>query len=293
MSPAIGIQRSVGGHDNEVGSVEATVAGGRANTANPAQASIGGGYSNSASTSQATVDGGSENEASGPNSTIPGGDYNFATGTAAFAAGAGAKASSDNAFVWNDSSAYLDIDNDGTDEGLSSDGDVAGSGVTGAGTVHVSAQGGVRIITGPSAVTYVDGWSAGWSTTSTRSAKTNVDPVDPLEALAGVEELQLATWEYKLEDGEGAGTTHLGPMAEEFHAAFEVGDSDEHINSIDADGVAFAAIQGLSSKLDAKCDRIEDLEAQNDQLRDRLTALEQKVGQLTKAAGGSATPAGD
>ena len=38
---------------------------------------------------------------------------------------------------------------------------------------------------------------------------------------------------------------HLGPMAEEFYAAFGLGDTEQGILSTDADGVAFAAIQGL------------------------------------------------
>jgi trimeric autotransporter adhesin len=36
-------------------------------------------------------------------------------------------------------------------------------------------------------------------------------------------------------------------MAQDFHAAFQVGDDDKHITTVDADGVALAAIQGCTS----------------------------------------------
>ncbi|MFC3958619.1 tail fiber domain-containing protein [Halovivax cerinus] len=155
-----------------------------------------------------------------------------------------------------------------------------GSGVTGAETFHVKATGGVRFITG-GGTTYISGGSTGWSTTSTRSAKTNVEPVEPSAVLEGVESMPVATWEYTGDDGDGAGTTHIGPMAEDFHEAFDVGDSDRHINSINADGVALAAIKGLAERLDEREERLDDqrgrldeLEAENEALRERLDALE-------------------
>jgi septal ring factor EnvC (AmiA/AmiB activator) len=98
--------------------------------------------------------------------------------------------------------------------------------------------------------------------------------------------MDISTWEYE-EGGEGAGTTHIGPMAEDFHDAFDVGSSDEHINAINADGVAFAAIQGLSTELDERAERIDDLEAELDakdarieDQRDRIDRLESEVDAL-------------
>ena len=41
----------------------------------------------------------------------------------------------------------------------------------------------------------------------------------------------------------------MGPMAQDSHAAFGLGDSDRRIVTVDADGVALAAIQGLNAKL--------------------------------------------
>lgn len=41
-------------------------------------------------------------------------------------------------------------------------------------------------------------------------------------------------------------TPHLGPMAQDFHAAFNVGMDDKHMATVDEEGVALAAIQGLN-----------------------------------------------
>lgn len=43
---------------------------------------------------------------------------------------------------------------------------------------------------------------------------------------------------------------HIGPMAQDFNAAFQLGESDRAITTVDADGVALAAIQGLNQKLE-------------------------------------------
>ena len=59
-------------------------------------------------------------------------------------------------------------------------------------------------------------------------------------------------------------------MAQDFYAAFGVGKDDKHITTIDADGVALAAIQGLYQLLGERDTEISTLQ-------DRLTALEELV----------------
>ena len=206
-------------------------------------------------------------------------------------------AESDFSFVWNDGTGHHEIPNTGA-KGLSSDKSVEDSAEpTGKNTFSVSATGGVRFAT-DGGVTYIEGDSTGWANTSTRTAKTNIDPVDPQRVLDGVKDVEVATWEYKNDDGDGAGTTHVGPMAEEFHDILDIdlGSSDEHINSLNADGMLFAAVQGLAGRLneetdrlaeeneqlnqdlDAKDDRIEEVEAENDELRERLADIEAHLG---------------
>ncbi len=63
----------------------------------------------------------------------------------------------------------------------------------------------------------------------------------------------------------------MGPMAQDFHAAFGLGVSDKLIDTIDPDGVALAAIQGLNTELQ---ERLAEKDAEIDELRVRLERLE-------------------
>ncbi len=235
---------------------------------------------NVATANHATVCGGEGNEARGTDAITVGGEDNLASGSGAFAAGDRAAAEDGDAFVFNDGSTYHSISTSSLD-GLSSSSAVNGESVTGQKTFSVSASGGVRFITSGSEVVYTTDGSAGWSMTSTRSAKTNFEPIDSADVLEGVEDMEVQTWEYRDEEGDGKGVTHIGPTAEGFHDVVDVGDSDEHINSVNADGLAFAAIQGLADRLKERDERIaeleadsEDLSAENDRLRERVEDLE-------------------
>lgn len=143
-------------------------------------------------------------------------------------------------------------------------------------TSSLSASG-VRFVTGPGPVTSITSGGAVWSNSSSRSVKTNVDPVDPEAILAGVEEMPISTWEYEDDDGGGTGSRRIGPMAEDFHEVVDVGGSDSHINSLDADGVALAAIKGLVDRLGQRDERIEAQTERIDELEDRLAALEEQL----------------
>ena len=88
--------------------------------------------------------------------------------------------------------------------------------------------------------------SSSWTVLSDRKAKTAVQAVDGRDVLKKVASLPLNTWRYKTQD---AKFRHMGPMAQDFYAAFKLGESDKGIDTVDADGVALAAIQGLNTLL--------------------------------------------
>ena len=236
------------------------------------------------------------------------GEGTTASGRRSMAAGYRAAAEGDNSFVWNDGSEYHTIPNSPNNDGLSSNARVNGEPVTGAETFSVGAQGGVRFVTGPSSVTYIESGGTGWNQTSTRSAKTDVTRADPTAVLEAVEAMPISTWEYKTESGEGAGTRHIGPMAEDFHGAlpYDLGSSADHINSLNADGVALGAVKGLARKVERQKETIATLKAENqdqqstieeqneriDHLEERLAALEAEVSAVPATAGLMGTPAG-
>src|SRR5262249_21855034 len=92
--------------------------------------------------------------------------------------------------------------------------------------------------------------------TSDRSGKQDFGSVNGQEILARLSGLPIQTWRFK-DDGL---TRHIGPMAQDFYATFRVGPDDKHIATVDADGVALAAIQGLNEVVKEKEARIEALE---------------------------------
>jgi hypothetical protein len=99
---------------------------------------------------------------------------------------------------------------------------------------------------------------------SDRAAKTAFEAVDVGRILAAVLQLPITSWSYRNEPT----ARHLGPVAQDFYQAFGLGDSDRTISTVDANGVALAAIQGLNAKLEAERDALlTKLEAENAALR--------------------------
>jgi hypothetical protein len=70
--------------------------------------------------------------------------------------------------------------------------------------------------------------------------------VDGFEVLEKLAALPISTWNYT-EDPPSV--RHLGPMAQDFMAAFGLGDDDTRINMVDANGVVMVAIQALHKKV--------------------------------------------
>ena len=102
---------------------------------------------------------------------------------------------------------------------------------------------------------------------SDRNRKENLTPADPREVLDRVVSLPIQRWNY-IHDT--ADTPHLGPMAQDFRAAFGLGADERTIATVDADGVALAAIQGLYRLL-------EEQSAEIDRLREQVLHLQRQT----------------
>lgn len=81
-----------------------------------------------------------------------------------------------------------------------------------------------------------------WKNASSSKLKTDYKEIDPYEILQKLSALPLTQWRYKVEP---ESVRHIGPVAEDFSDAFGLGQDDTTIGTVDADGVALAAIQGL------------------------------------------------
>lgn len=108
---------------------------------------------------------------------------------------------------------------------------------------------------------------------SDRNVKQDFAPVDSRAVLEKVSQLPVQTWAYQNDPG----TKHLGPMAQDFYAAFNVGPDDKHITTVDEGGVALAAIQGLNQKVDELKTELKRRDAENAGLKHRLEALEKII----------------
>ena len=119
---------------------------------------------------------------------------------------------------------------------------------------------------------YCDGTT--WQNGSDRNSKENFAAIKPADVLARVAALPITEWKYKVEPD---GTEHLGPMAQDFHAAFGLnGPDDKHIATVDEEGVALAAIQGLNQKLNEKDAEIEALQQSVAELKQLVQTLAEK-----------------
>lgn len=94
------------------------------------------------------------------------------------------------------------------------------------------------------------------------NAKTHIEAIDKRSVLERISDMTISQWQYK----DALGEKHIGPMAQDFYAAFGLGVDEKGISTIDTAGVALVAIQALAE--------------QNRQLADRNHTLEQRVSEL-------------
>jgi len=129
------------------------------------------------------------------------------------------------------------------------------------------ASGGFRLFSNSSATAGVSlaPNDTAWSVISDRAVKKDFTVVDGREVLEKLAAVPVQSWHYQWESADA--TPHLGPVAQDFKAAFYPGRDDHSITTLEFDGVALAAIQGLNQKLEAR--------SQESEARSRL--IEQKL----------------
>jgi Chaperone of endosialidase len=116
----------------------------------------------------------------------------------------------------------------------------------------------------------------GFTPTSDRASKSAFSNVNAKSILAKVAALPISTWMYNAE--KESGVRHIGPVAQDFKKAFNVGYDDKSISLIDASGVALSAIKGLSEIVTEKDAKIAALERANVAMQRELAAIKKKLG---------------
>ena len=101
-----------------------------------------------------------------------------------------------------------------------------------------------------------------------RVADAGARPINGHELLERLTALPVSTWRYHWEPPD---VRHLGPMSQDFRAAFGLGDDERRIDMVDANGVLTVALQALYRRIAA-------LEAEVAALREQLQGKTQEVG---------------
>ena len=107
--------------------------------------------------------------------------------------------------------------------------------------------------------------------------KENFASLEGKALLARLAAIPIQTWNYKSQD---RSIRHMGPMAQDFYAAFGLGEDDKHINTVDSGGVAMAAIQELyrmGLELEKKTVELGAKSKAIEELSQRIEALERLV----------------
>jgi hypothetical protein len=115
---------------------------------------------------------------------------------------------------------------------------------------------------------------------SDRAMKADFADVDRQQVLQKLVEMPITTWRYKTDEE----IRHIGPMAQDFRAAFSLGADDKTIYPIDSIGISLVAIQALHQQVQEKDQQIAELQAQlaeqKDELKTQQSQSEKQHSQL-------------
>ncbi|MDH4063490.1 MAG: tail fiber domain-containing protein [Acidobacteriota bacterium] len=185
------------------------------------------------------------------------GAYSVAMGTRVAAGGNGsvvlgsdatARAAASGSFIFGDQSTTTDIEAFVPNQFL------------------VRASGGVGIYTNAALTAGVelDPNDSTWNVLSDVNMKEHFRDLAGEDVLAKLARMPVQEWSYK---AQGPTVRHVGPTAQDFHAAFGLGTNPLRISTVDADGIALAGVRALEA-------RTRELMRENDDLRARLARLE-------------------
>jgi hypothetical protein len=133
-----------------------------------------------------------------------------------------------------------------------------------------------------------------WLGVSDVNTKEHFRDISDDQFLRRIAALPIREWSYKAQN---PSIRHMGPTAQDFHAAFGLGEDPLRIGTMDANGVALAGVKALANRthrwaeeraaliteierLQAMVPAIEKLKADNAALAERVIAIEQALARL-------------
>jgi uncharacterized coiled-coil protein SlyX len=115
-----------------------------------------------------------------------------------------------------------------------------------------------------------------WTNASDIRLKDQVEKLDRKDILNRINQLQIPRWHYMADKQP---VKHIGPMAQQFHELFGVGD-DTTISTIDPAGIALLGIQALEEKLTDQESTIKMLEDENEAQLKRMNEQQRQIEEL-------------
>ena len=183
-----------------------------------------------------------------------------ANGTGSVVLGSDATVTTPGVFMYGDRSTTNDLTTNGSNEFL-----VRAAG----GTVFYS---NAAMTTGVVLLSGTSGWQP--VGVSDENRKTDFRDLDGEQVLGRLAAMPVREWRYTTQD---AGIRHVGPTAQDFRAAFGLGESDVRIGSVDADGIALAGVKALDARTRATNDA---LARQNERLTREVVDLRERLARL-------------
>lgn len=193
------------------------------------------------------------------------GNYTTALGESSVAIGYHARALHDGSFIFNDKADDFDY-----------------IGTTAANQFMVKAAGGTVFYSDADLTTGVEllPGAGAWSILSDRDKKENISFINPQDYLSRIDSVPVYSWSYIAQD---SSIQHIGPMAQDFYAAFQLGTDSTSINSGDFDGINLLLIKALDEKvslLEQQDKTLEELEAELEALRAQRKKLTEMLLRL-------------
>jgi hypothetical protein len=101
------------------------------------------------------------------------------------------------------------------------------------------------------------------------NSKQDIEPVAGSNILEKLSDLEISEWSYK----DAPADRHVGPMAQDFYAAFGLGHTDKGIATLDSSGIALAAIKALIKENTSLKERLSLLESQQAEMQAALAVV--------------------
>ncbi|MCB0668234.1 MAG: tail fiber domain-containing protein [Saprospiraceae bacterium] len=117
--------------------------------------------------------------------------------------------------------------------------------------------------------------SGGFTHNSDRNLKEQIDDLSYGDVLKALQRMPIYKWQYK-----GQARKHIGPMAQDFHLNFGLGDDDTTICTLDANGVALAAIKAQQEIIEGQQLKLDILRQEVEILNNRFQKIDQREQEM-------------